>query len=892
MKRILFQLSFICIFAFSAFSQEDYKVVSDYQFDYTLGFQNGLCSVNKGGQLNYGQIIGGKWGYINEKGNVSIDLQYDKAFNFASNGFALVSKNGKCGFIDKTGKIVIDFQFLNAKSFENGLAAVMNDKGYWGYIDETGKLVIDYKFESAEGFNSDGVAFVGNTKIGVYKCGFIDRTGEFIGNQRYFVSGVSTHNDYFKFSDSELVPVFETEKTPFNGYKVHAGFINKKGEKVIDLKFAGVRKFSSNGLAPAKKGDEWGFIDKTGKVVIDFQFDNEGSFHEGFGVFVDGLALVKKPNSKWGYIDVTGKEVVGFQFDDAYGFKDGIALVQKGGKWGFVDVTGKTIIDPQYDGASEFNNGLAFVSKGGKWGFIDQNGKTVIDFQFDNVFSDPKYLMYMPKFNSNGIAFVQKGDKWGAIDIEGKTVIDYQFSNLPFEYEKGLVLVQKNNKYGFIKPLTPIDYVTEYINSEIVKWLEKGKYETSTAYQARVNESSRKKKLEELSNNAVQMVAPKFCDLKNITTEYDADNQTFKINAKGLPPFYVKVPVTEAESFDKSIASIQFQNTQFALGKDNRFFLQKATVKNPNNGKVYNFSSTDQAVFAYTQLNMNFDPLQVNVQTSQTGQSVQTETKKVSVGLSEVDTNIPVNPQTNNKTFVVIIANENYQKEVKVKFATNDGKIFKEYCEKTLGIPSKNIHFAADATFGNMKSEIKWISDVIAAYNGQAKVIFYYAGHGMPNESDKSAYLLPVDGFSSDFETAIKLNDLYSRLTVNPSQNVTFILDACFSGSARDNGMLAEARGVKVKPKTEILSGNSIVFSAATGDETAYPFAEQQHGLFTYFLLKKLKETKGDVTYKDLFSYIQTNVGQQSIVVNQKSQSPQIITSKTLEGAWTNIKLK
>jgi hypothetical protein len=67
----------------------------------------------------------------------------------------------------------------------------------------------------------------------------------------------------------------ETEKTPFNGYKVHAGYINKKGEKVIDLRFNGVRQFSSNGLAAAKKDDEWGCIDQTGRVVIDFQFDKK-----------------------------------------------------------------------------------------------------------------------------------------------------------------------------------------------------------------------------------------------------------------------------------------------------------------------------------------------------------------------------------------------------------------------------------------------------------------------------------------------------------------------------------------------------------------------------------------------------------------------------------------
>lgn len=259
--------------------------------------------------------------------------------------------------------------------------------------------------------------------------------------------------------------------------------------------------------------------------------------------------------------------------------------------------------------------------------------------------------------------------------------------------------------------------------------------------------------------------------------------------------------------------------------------------------------------------------------------------------VSDVDVNIPVNKEVNDKTFVVIIANEIYQKEIKVQFAGNDGKVFKEYCEQTLGIPPRNIHFVKDASFGNMKSELKWISDVAAAYKGQAKIFFYYAGHGMPDESDKSSYLLPVDGFSSDFETAIKLNDLYNRLAANPSQSITIFLDACFSGSVRDDGMLANARGVKIIPRQDVLKGNMVVFSATTGNETAYPYNEKQHGLFTYFLLKGIQETKGNIDYLTLLNYIAENVNQQSVVVNQKSQTPQVITSPDVKN-WQIMKLR
>ena len=58
------------------------------------------------------------------------------------------------------------------------------------------------------------------------------------------------------------------------------------------------------------------------------------------------------------------------------------------------------------------------------------------------------------------------------------------------------------------------------------------------------------------------------------------------------------------------------------------------------------------------------------------------------LGTSDVDTNIPETRIVQNKTFAIIIANEQYYNEKNVQFAYNDGPIFKEYCTKTFGLPS------------------------------------------------------------------------------------------------------------------------------------------------------------------------------------------------------------
>lgn len=278
-------------------------------------------------------------------------------------------------------------------------------------------------------------------------------------------------------------------------------------------------------------------------------------------------------------------------------------------------------------------------------------------------------------------------------------------------------------------------------------------------------------------------------------------------------------------------------------------------------------------------------------------QEKETESKSFTIETasltSDVDKNIPDAKSADaDNTFAVVIANESYNKEAGVPFAANDGKIFAEYCKRTLGLPETNVRLLTNATLNDMKHEIGWLRQVIDTRKGKAKVIFYYAGHGIPDEKDRQAYLLPVDGYGSDVSTGYSLKSLYQELGSNQSQSVIILLDACFSGAKREGDMLASSRGIALKAKRGEPQGNMVVISAAQGDETAYPYKKEGHGLFTYFLLKKIQESHGDVTLKELGDYLSEKVSQQSIVVNRKSQTPTVIVSSSINGDWTTWKLK
>ena len=207
---------------------------------------------------------------------------------------------------------------------------------------------------------------------------------------------------------------------------------------------------------------------------------------------------------------------------------------------------------------------------------------------------------------------------------------------------------------------------------------------------------------------------------------------------------------------------------------------------------------------------------------------------------------------------------------------------------KTLGIEESNAFLLLNATAGEMIQEIDRISRLSEKFGPDAEIMFYYAGHGYPDEKSKVPYLIPVDINAANLSAGIKLSDLCSKLALSGAKRVTIFLDACFSGGGRASGLLSDARLVKTKPKIGGLEGNIVVFAATTDEQSALSLNQEQHGLFTYFLLKKIQETSGKVGYGVLFDYLKRNVSIESLRANKKEQEPSIMVSPTIQNDWEN----
>lgn len=258
---------------------------------------------------------------------------------------------------------------------------------------------------------------------------------------------------------------------------------------------------------------------------------------------------------------------------------------------------------------------------------------------------------------------------------------------------------------------------------------------------------------------------------------------------------------------------------------------------------------------------------------------------------SELDSIDVTATAVNSQSYALIIGNQNYRFVDKVDYAIHDARVFKEYCEKMLGIPSENIHIVEDGTKAMInEEEFQWLESI--SNRDSKKLILYYAGHGVPDIKDSNkSYMLPVDIRGSKPENGIALDDFYRRIGDLDFAQTAIFLDACFSGMKRDDKSVNSGdRATRIEAKEGTISaGNIVVFAAAQGNETAQGYSSQGHGLFTYYLLDGLYKYRNSINFGMLSNHIREGVVKTSQEKNHP-QNPKTQPSSNIADRWQLMK--
>lgn len=782
-----------------------------------------------------------QWGVYSNDGSQILPPQYDKIS--LKENFLYCNRNGKWGLFTTKGKVILPTVFDNIKE-EKGYM-FCEKKRKWGIYNADAKEIYPCQFDKVKLEIENGKKVLYTQQKGMWGVLDFESGNEILPNN---------------YSD---ISVIRMNKIDF--YKV-------------------------------KKDNKLGLYDMNGVMLIPCQYEaiTQNTIQNEIGSFP---VFEARNDGKVSVFSYRGMPLLPHGKYTKYEYVPPFFYVWDGQKEGVVTEFGVELIACENDKISYSPQAHCFiVQKGTMYRLLDDQGQIMGDeMQYNPLNFYKDYILVQDPVRN----------KYAAYDYQGHPITKRTFKNssqvhdMITRYQKKHPLSNQNKEVNeqvsvaksmFDQQMlkwqdqrsTFSYFAKNYVERIINEWQKKGEFENSEEWQKRVNNETRAQKVYELTKAAQdEYIAMESLRLPpdqiSISGTYDADHQVFRITSKYAgKDILVPVPRGDAEEFRNSFKEMK-KVPKFFVEND-KLGVAEYAFHMPSSNQVYTYNNKTSLTYTIAQVKYDFDDISIS-------------TDALNIGTSDVDVQIPENDVQNPNLYVFIFANESYQEAPRVDFAFNDGLTVKNYCIRTLGVPTENIHFRPNATLSQMKFEINKIRDIAtnSVMGKDARFIIYYSGHGIPDEKGKSSYLLPVDGVPYDLaNTAYNVSDLYATLGDLACEN-TIILDACFSGVTRSGNSLSNTKAVSIASKGTP-RGRTVVLSASRDNEVAHLYEEKAHSMFTYFLLKKMQESKGDIAMGEWFKDAQQKVIRRSVLM-KKQQNPTASAGNAASN-WSNRRLK
>ena len=406
----------------------------------------------------------------------------------------------------------------------------------------------------------------------------------------------------------------------------------------------------------------------------------------------------------------------------------------------------------------------------------------------------------------------------------------------------------------------------KHVNTEIREWQKQGKYENSAEYQNRVNSINREKKINEFTEKKINEIANEVINLNIREVEYDPDNEVYKLTFVGLPPIYMEVPISnqEAFSFEKNKNQLLFQEPIYTL-TDTGFALLQLTIQNTNNWEKYQYSYLDNLTFKKTNVQITFEPVRIQIGAFAINTNEVVKDITIQNGIN-VDRDMPKTRMSQPNSVAIIIGNKNYQQTTPVDYALNDAESINNFLVNSLGYREGNILYKENISkadfeeiFGNQEFHEGRLFNMIKP--NISDVFIYYSGHGAPGLRNNKGYFIPVECDPAYLEfRGYSLETFYLNLAKLPAKSVTVIVESCFSGENIHEDISS------ILPKIHdpvFMIPNGVLLSSSKATQPSCWYNDQEHGLFTYFLLRAIidrhnSDTNNDsqLSFQEIFDYL------------------------------------
>ena len=334
--------------------------------------------------------------------NVIIEPQYEDAKTFGD-GYAAVKVDGKWGFINEEGQMVVEPQYDWANGVSDGYAVVAKMESFmlpWGDEEPFEGLV--YHLISMDGMDVTLMNPYGESHWGMEYPMFAYDLEQITSNSRtaywYNYDGVVMVDGYaFDLEGQPILPK-NPEELAWGEYGITFDMFTQTAPCV-------------DGLIPMQAGimglatSRCFLMDTEGNIVKMFPA-SEGMGYES--AETDGISWIYAPNDGLMvvYRDVIVAETDG---EDVWYYKDG-------DRGGIMDMEGNWVIEPCFDYFNLFTSGHYFndglmcfkLTETGLRGAVNTEGETVIPFEYEELSSF-----------ANGYAAAKKDGKYVYLDTEG-----------------------------------------------------------------------------------------------------------------------------------------------------------------------------------------------------------------------------------------------------------------------------------------------------------------------------------------------------------------------------------------------------------------------------------------------------------------------------------------
>ena len=428
-----------------------------------------------------------KWGVIDNKGNIIVDLKYDEIViipnktqdvfvctydvNYGSETFKTKVIN------EKNEEILTDYDNITAIENTDGTNIWYEDNvlkfekfGKVGLIDFDGKIIVDAEYDDIYALSGikDTLIIEKNGKMGLIN----NKTSEIIIKPEYVdITSISDKHEY-----GYIVKNYENK----------FGLIANDKTQILEEKYDDIKKVTGNGYYVVVENGTAKIIDKSGKTILNRGFDSVEAIQ------LDNFIIIK--NGKYGVIDKEGNVVIPSEYENIkFGTVDSF-IAQKDGKVGIIKKDETVIVEFEYEKIYYVETADFFQAEKDnyKTDIIDRNYTKVLDdiiiseLNYDigylRVRKGDEYKYYNFKFeektnkeilSTNTLFLVKEFGKYGYENKKGERIVDCIYDDAKEQNEFGYCAVKKDGKWGTLKSdatviVNPTRNLDEYLYIDFI----------------------------------------------------------------------------------------------------------------------------------------------------------------------------------------------------------------------------------------------------------------------------------------------------------------------------------------------------------------------------------------------------------------------------------------